>query len=417
MRAACLVLVLVPSVIAHAEPAVIASATMAAYSGPDASCASCVDEATTLIAAIEAGTQPPQEIRRAVVTLGERRERRAVTGLTRLLFWEPQSVSFAPDAALALFQIGPRAADALLPIVARTDTATFEWARSQRVRDYVPMLRAAEVLADLGDRRAEAPLIGLLSYDAPLRAEKILVRKLAATALGRLRSKTAIKPLMALMHENDVGTRERAARALADIGAREALGTLARAAAEGEWAQREPAIDAFTMLGTSRERATLQKMAEHEEQLIVDGCAAHANYAACREPSREAERFVAIIHRYGLRLDAARECKQNPDCWSEKLNVAAATVRQRAVVELGHHGSARHVAALLTALRDSDPAVPALAVQSLEWMLAKDPGVRAKLLPHTAELQKLADESNESVREARLGPPLRRILFRVHQKR
>src|SRR5262249_40185037 len=83
--------------------------------------------------------------------------------------------------------------------------------------------KTAQVLGDLLDRRAEKALISHLSFDSEYLDLKLFVRMRMADALGRLRSKDAIKPLVAMLARGDAPTaRGGSARALARRGTREA---------------------------------------------------------------------------------------------------------------------------------------------------------------------------------------------------
>jgi HEAT repeat protein len=370
------------------------------------------------IALVEDAARPIAVTKKAVEELGQRRDPRAVPVLTKLLYQDRQGRSLAPEAAFALFQIGRPAADALLRVLQRKDPELLAWAKANHLGEPWLLAQAADVLGDLGERRAEAPLLALLRFDNPSNeAVGLVVRRRAASALGRLRTQAAVAPLASQVGVPNPQARHELVRALILIGGRGALPALGRAAGEGESEVRATAMDGFTMLGDDRERVAYEKMLRHEEEIITSDCRAHPRYQGCDDQPALLKRMLSVIRAYPSRLEAGARCKQNLGCWSERLKDADAGVRQRAVLELGRRASVKQLEPLVSALADPDAAVQLAAVQSTEWLLASDAAARAQGRRHLAALEAELARGQGTVAGARLDAPLRRIIWRIRSAR
>jgi HEAT repeat protein len=351
--------------------------------------------------------------REAVKQLGERPDARAVPALIRLLHQPRQGKTLDAEAAFALFQIGRPAADALLRVVRRKDPALVAWGAANHVPEAELLAEAASVLGDLGDARAEAPLLDLLRYESPNEGVELAVRGHAASTLGRLHSKAAVAPIAAMVTTTNLQARIEAGRALVLIGGRQALPALARAAGEGEWQLRKIGMNDFTMLGDDRELPAYQKILQHEEDVITSDCRAHPNYHGCEDQKKLLAQMLGDIRGYTKRLEAAGHCKQDPSCWAERLKEVDPGVRERAALELARERSGASLDALFAAASDGDAAVRFTAVQGLEWRLANDSRARAQGVPHLPELEARLQAGQGFVAEARFDAPLRRLVYRI----
>lgn len=316
--------------------------------------------------------------------------------LVELLVHEHQGRSFAQESAFALFQIGEPAVDALVAVLKKERLA-----------------RAADVLGDLGDRRAEGPLIALLSFEHRHEPLRLLVRRDAADALGRLRSSAGRQPLIAMLNEADVAARDQYARALGQIGGREALAGLAQTATGGDWDGREVAIAGFTMLGDERELRAFEKMVRSEEGSIRAWCRENPTYDGCEKRDQLAQKHGELIRVYGKRLEAAKLCKQTAQCWAEKLDDPETRVRERGALELGKLGDSAELDVLFAHLDDKDGQVQFVIVQSLHWLLNAGPDVRKRARQHLPDLERRLAEGQGQYRFTRLRQPLRRLAFRI----
>src|SRR5438105_11504109 len=154
-------------------------------------------------------TSPPVLVKKAVVALGEIGDPAAIPALEHALVLERQGVSLLPEASYALFQLGPAAVPPLIRVAKDEDPAYLKWARENNRAPAGTYAKAALVLGDLGDQRAVQVLLERLRYKDPdplpgtARLLTNLVRQFAANALGRLRSKDAAAPILALVQTRD----------------------------------------------------------------------------------------------------------------------------------------------------------------------------------------------------------------------
>lgn len=105
---------------------------------------------------------------------------------------------------------------------------------------------AAEVLGDIGDKRAVEPLI-----DA-LRDADYTVQWSAAEALGKIGDKRAVEPLITTLKTGDEYLRKRAAEALGDIGDKRAVEPLINALKDEDESVRSSAAEALGNIGDVR---------------------------------------------------------------------------------------------------------------------------------------------------------------------
>jgi HEAT repeat protein len=353
------------------------------------------------------------DTRKALQELGEIREPRAVVPLFKLLFQQRQGRTLEAETSFALFQIGPAAADVLLRVARRQDSELLAWGTANHLPETFLLTEAVGLLGDLGDLRGQAPLIELLRYENPNKELELAIRRHAAKALGRLHSRAAVAPIAALVITPNMQARHEFVRALILIGGRDGLPALQRAATEGEWEVRKIAMDGFTMLGDGREQAAYKKILLHEAEVITSDCRAHPNYDGCGDQTALLDRMLSRIRAYAKRLDAAAWCKQDPACWTERLQDRDPDVRGRAVLELARRSSTKALDSLFAAAGDGDTAVQMTALQCLEWLLANDAKACSQSQRHLPALEAELAGGQGTVAGARLEAPLRRLIYRI----
>jgi HEAT repeat protein len=307
-----------------------------------------------LIATATGPEVEPFTAKKALLALGRIGDPRAGPAVLRMLFEERPGVSFFPEAAFAVTQIGRPMAPPLLAILEGRDGALASWARERGVVPGALLAKSAQLLGDVGGPEAVAPLVAKLAYRDADPAVQLYVRVLAAESLGRMRAKEAARTLAALVAgEKDPNVRDRYCDALVRIGDPSAVPALEAAAATGSWDLREGPLTAVSRLAGPGERPFIAAAKARE---CANGCA----------PVVEAA-FAAMA----ARLDAAA-CA-DAGCWAGKLGDARAPVRDRAALELGRAGGASHAAALGDAIvrpvaNDGELAARYHAVLALGWI-------------------------------------------------
>jgi HEAT repeat protein len=302
----------------------------------------------------------PFTAKKALLALGRIGDERAGPAVLKMLFEERPGVSFFPEAAFAVTQIGAPLAPALLAILEGRDAALASWARARGVLPGALVAKSAQLLGDVGGPEAVPALVAKLSYRDADPGVQLYVRVLAAESLGRMRARDAVRALAELVpREQDANVRDRYCDALVRIGDPAALPALEAAAAAPAWDLREGPLTAVSRLGGAAARPFVEQARARE---CGKGCA----------PAVEAT-FAAMA----ARLAAAAACA-DAACWAGKLADPAAPVRDRAALEVGRAGGAAHAGALADAIvrsvaDDADLAARYHAVLALGWITRREP--------------------------------------------
>ncbi len=96
------------------------------------------------------------------------------------------------------------------------------------------------------------------------------MRMRAADALGRMRSKEGVKPLAALLDEEEPNARKEYVWSLARIGGKDAVAKLVETAGKGGWAAREESMRGVAMLGD--DPSAFDRFAAAEQKLFETEC-------------------------------------------------------------------------------------------------------------------------------------------------
>jgi HEAT repeat protein len=372
-----------------------------------------------LVHIVDEEATPPLLIKKAVIALGQIGDPAGIPALEHALVIEKQGVSFVAEASYALFSLGPAAVEPVLQLATDQDKAYLAWAKERNRAPAGTYAKAALVLGDLGDARAVPVLLGRLKYTDPepnppsARLLTNLVREFSADALGRLRAKEAVKPVLELLRTQDAQDERLvgfASNALVWIGERTAAPELIkRASSPAPFRLRFLCAQAAALLGEAPLKASLLAAAANgkDKKPSRDECAMEltalqiggdpAEGDACERLQQERGKAFALL---GAPLDAAQACGSGAAataCWKGKLADRVALVRARAAYELGRAGAIEAVAELAKAATDDDVTARLAAIRALEWMVplqaARDslkaaaPALQAQLAQETGKVQ------------------------------
>ncbi len=363
------------------------------------------------IAGDEAGE--PFISKKAIQALGEIGDPLAVPILVKTMFKERRGVSFYVESSFALFQIGKPAADALLPALKGEDKELGVWAKANNVIEPALWAKSAQVLGDLHDARAEKALLQRLGYESDFLDVKLFVRMRMADALGNLRSKEAVKPLVAMLGEEEASARQEYARALARIGNHEAVPALLKAGSSGSWDAREPSIAAAAMLATEADLPAFEKLSKDEEGLTTAECKDNENYAGCKAPAELTKKHVASLAALQKRVEAAKECKTDGACWAKKLDDADAGVRERAAYELGRSNQAERLQPLLSHLTEPNLDARQAIIHATYWLIDDNQQAAAKAKEASVVLDKQLGEEKNKTEFVKVNEDLRRLAVKL----
>jgi HEAT repeat protein len=342
----------------------------------------------------------PFVVKKAITALGELGDARAVPGLVKLMFFErkDRGISFYAESSFALYQLGKPAADALVPVIDEKDAELKAWAEKNNVKSIALPLKAAQVLGDLHEMRAEKALMAMVNPKTEFADVKGLMQMKGADGLGRMRSKDGAKALAAQMNEEEPAVRREMAWGLIRIGGRDAMPKLIESLGKGAFEARTGSVRAVAMLGDEREMAAFEKAKANEAKMLDAECKEVDDEAQeCKAKDAEVKKRTALISGYAKRLEAGKECKADATCWVKKLDDSDAGVRERAAYELGRSNNPAVLGDLMKHLRETDLDARLAAIQGVDWLVHDNKEAAAQAKAKLGELEKqLADEKGKT---------------------
>jgi HEAT repeat protein len=342
----------------------------------------------TLIEISTSDETEPFTARKAIMALGRIGDPRATPAVMKMMFRERKGVSFFAESSFAAFQIGSPMAEPLLAVLKGEDKELTGWAKANNVVEGALYAKAAQVLGDIGDRRAVPALIQKLAYRDDALQVQYLVRIYAAESLGRMRAREAVRPIGEMAaKEEEPNARDRFCDALVRIGDREGLTYLTRGASTGAWDLREGPLSAISKIGDEREIKVIEEAQKSEPTRTEKEC--RDSEAKPEDCNAAKEKRLAALGQMMGRLEAAKTCKTELACWSGKLQDSSPAVRERAALEVGRAGDATHAQALLGAIvqpatAEADLSARYHALLALDW-LTNRPGGLGTATPTVAD--------------------------------
>lgn len=355
----------------------------------------------------------PEVRAKAAQDLGGAKQTRAVPSLIKYLNDDNPQVRMAVIEALGA--IGhPASAEPLISALANLPkTARSQFQHSDQGAETAEYESMAKALAALGSR-AVNPLLQLLG------SENKEPRRWAACALGMIRDPQAVDPLAGMLEDSRSEVRKTAALALGEIGDSRALGALIKALANRDLETRRAAAEALGAIGSNSATdavatavgdqselvqlssiSALAKIGGLEAAACLRSAAAGPRKAVCDaaiaalqsmkfSPSNAEERAeIAVI--LGDFAAALREGETATPALIKALGFKDAQMRVKAAETLGSLRSPGTVQALLTALRDHNPAVQEAAMHALVNIGAPAlEGLEASLAFYDASVARLA---------------------------
>lgn len=353
--------------------------------------------------------------KKAIQALGEIGDPKAGDALVDMMFKERRGVSFYVEASYALYQIGDSVSPMLLPVLEGTDKERFKWAEKNGILAPALTAKAAQVLGDLHEQRAEKGLLAALKFNNEMLDIKLFVRMRAADALGRLRSPAGAKALADMLDEEEGNAREEYVRALARIGGREAIPNLIKTGSKGSWDARQESMKGVAMLGDDRELNVFNKWAEDEPKLFAAECKEDDGVKGCADVAKAVKEHTDKIAKWRKILDAAKDCKTDAQCWAKKLTDGHEGVRARAAYEVGRSKNPALVTELMKHLTEENLETRLAIIQGIDWLVhdSKEAGKAAQ-----GELSKLdaqiAEEKGKT-QFMKVNEDLRRLAVKIRR--
>jgi HEAT repeat protein len=342
----------------------------------------------------------------AVIALGDIGELSAVDTLIQMMFVEYQGVSFYREASFALFQLGPKVADALLEAMQlKNDRVNKYFETTGGLKETAIKAKCGFVLGDLRDKRAVQPLIEAFEKATAEKDPVLLIY--AAAPLGALGDSVAVPVLKKQMLDLDASKRDPILRALNQLGDRSVVPDMisgmsadrfvADCVKQGLGDKDACAADKLSLAGAQKSAADQAGNLAGPEHLDA--------YKAAVEKENE-----ALIKDYFTKrmkaVEAAVECKGAAACWVKKLKDQEPVVREKAAWELGRIKDASTASALAEALGDTNTFVRSAAILAY-WAYGDKSAVPA--------IEKRLHNEEGSADFVKVNEDLRRLL--VHLKR
>lgn len=306
--------------------------------------------------------------------LGDIGDPAGVDALVWGMYYE-KGASIYPACSFALYQIGAPAIPALLATLQGKNAKVNKLAEERGFVEGAVAVKAIEVLGDLRAKSAEDAI--LKQWDAVKNeVTRPIVRRSVAMALAQLGGGRAVALLGKNAAEPAADMRQIIVDALNELSDRAALPALLAAAKTGDDEAKRIAFQAFTRLGDSREFAAASALAKGNE----------------------------AFGKELVRLQAAKECGENFDCWLGKLRDKDPKVRERAALALGRLGDKKAGEALAAAVKDDNLE----ARYAIVWALhrAGSPG-------QVAALEKVYAAEKGQLYYVRVNEYLRRLIVNL----
>lgn len=353
--------------------------------------------------------------KKAIIALGDIGDPKAVPVLVKMMFKERTGVSFYVEASFALYQLGTPAADALLPVLDDKDKELLDWATKSGIKPVALPLKAAQVLGDLHEMRAEKTLLSMLAYKSEFDDIRLLVRMRAADALGRMRSKEGGKVLTTMLDEGEANVRSQYIKALIRIGTHEAVPKLIDSAGKGSWDAREEAMIGVARLGDDKDVAAFEKFAAGEQKLFEAECKEDPDFAPCKDLPGSVKKHLDRIAELKKGVDGAKECKTDPACWAKKLDDKETGVRERAAYEVGRGGKAELVGELLKRLGEKNLDARVAFIQGADWLVHDSKDALKLAQQSVGEIEKQIGEERGKNEFVIVNEDLRRLLVKIQR--
>ena len=351
--------------------------------------------------------------KKAIMALGDLGDPRAVPGLVRAMFKERRGVSFYGESSFALYQLGQPAADALVPVVEGKDKELIDWASKNNVKEVALLAKGVQVIGDLHDRRAEKAIVAYLNYKSEFEDIKLIMRMRAADALGRMRSKEGVKPLAALLDEEEPNARKEYVWSLARIGGKDAVSKLIETAGKGPWGAREESMRGVAMLGD--DAAVFDKFSAAEQKLFEAECKEDPEFEDCKDIPGNVKKHQEKILTYKNRAAAAGQCKADGACWAKQLDAKDEGTRERAAYEIGRSGNAALIDELMKRMPEKNLDTRLAIIQGADWLIDDSKDAMATARKGLPALEKQVSDERGKTEFVKVNEDLRRLLTKLQR--
>ncbi len=357
--------------------------------------------------------------KKAILALAQINHPDALPVYLRMAFAERKGLSFYPESSFGIFLLGDAAKDKVLAVLKGEDKELLEWAKSKEI--LVPALyaKAAQMEADLQDRRSIEPLMKLLKYEDENVQYKLVVRMNAADSLGRMRAKEAVPALGAMLLEPEANTRSAYVRSLVQIGDKAVLPKFVECARTGSWSAREFCMLGLALLGTANEMKAFDGFVKEEPAKFDKECndGEYGEVDCPKEKPANIENRTKVATNYKKVLETITACADDK-CLEGALMHTDPIIRERAAYELGRRGAVASLPALLGAIKrpaadivDLNPRFAAIC--AVDWLTSSDPKALASVRGEASALEAQVEVEKAKTLTMKIAEEVKRLAVKL----
>ena len=359
--------------------------------------------------------------KKAIQALSKINDPAALPVYFRMLFLERKGMSFYPESAYGIFLLGDAANDKVLTALKGEDKELLKLAKERDLVEPAIYAKAAQIEADLQDRRSIPVLLKLLKFEDENPQYKLFVRMNSADSLGRMRAKEAVAPISAMLAEDEANVRSAYVRALVQIGDKGSIGPLSKCATVGTWSAREFCALGLALLGTNAEIKTFDGLIKDEAPRFDKECKEgdYGEVDCAKEKEKNVTARVKTLTSYKAVLEKVATCSDNK-CVEKSLTDPDPITRERAAYELGRRGAAESLPALLGAIKapakdivDLNPRFAAIC--AVDWITAGSPEAMKAASGEANALEAQVDLDSQKVLTQKIAEEMKRLAVKLQR--
>ncbi|MBN2357863.1 MAG: HEAT repeat domain-containing protein [Deltaproteobacteria bacterium] len=320
-------------------------------------------------------------IKNAIIALGDIGDPKAVPQLIKMMFFE-RGVSFYREASFSLFQLGKPAVQPLIDTYEGKNAVV----STMKLDAAVVPAKIAMVLGDIADPAGFPIIHKVMAFDELQSSMGMgpLAKANAVRALGLVGDKTAVPELLKGVQDIDVSVREFPTEALGLIGDRSVLPELWKACNhEPFWTNCKKDPNQYPDEACKNSEPEVRQLSTEWFTRLADGSWLD-KYKKMIDEEKD-PKVKELLAPDMVRLEVAKECGDNKDCWLGKLKLMPpqgapkeettrlAKIRDKAGYELSYLKDSSVAPAIVAALQDPDLEARYAKVVALYRIMPKDP--------------------------------------------
>lgn len=361
--------------------------------------------------------------KKALLALSELGSEKALPTFIWMLFYERRGTSFFPESAMGIFRLGDKAVKPLLAVLSGEDRDLLARAREEKIVQAAIFSKTAQILGDLGARKAIPALVKLLRYKDDDPAGQYYVRMAAADALGRMRAQEAVRPLQAMLDDEETAARQTYIRALFLIGDPSSAGKLTSCAAKDHWLLRDVCMYGLSMLAPARDAKLFDAYEKNAKRLFDKDCSDYRIFGeidCATEGAKDFEVMKKAMKAYRTTIEVVGACQSDMGCLVKALDSDEPRIRERAAYELGRKGGVEVVEPLIEAIHRplttaNDLAPRFAAVLGIDWASRDNAAARDKARAAIPKLREQVEVEKKKQLSQPAAEDIQRLIIKLER--